>query len=155
MKRSIQKGFTLIELMIVVAIIGILAAIAIPQYQKYVAKSQLSRVMGETGAVKTAVEVCVNEGRFTLGTGVGQCDPQATASTLLTNGAQVACAITANVNGCPTVAIANTGVASVTGTLGNAAAALIAGSVTTWSRAAAGTWTCASTAAAELRPRGC
>ncbi|WP_079214011.1 pilin [Ventosimonas gracilis] len=58
-----QKGFTLIELMIVVAIIGILAAIAIPQYQNYVARSQFSRVMGEMGSLRTLWEFCLSEGR--------------------------------------------------------------------------------------------
>ena len=52
-----------IELMIVVAIIGILAAIAIPQYQNYIAKSQVSRVMSETGSMKTVVEDCILNGK--------------------------------------------------------------------------------------------
>ena len=55
--ERIQQGFTLIELMIVVAIISILAAIAIPQYQTYIVRSQVSRAVSESGSIKTIVEI--------------------------------------------------------------------------------------------------
>ena len=58
MKKSVQKGFTLIELMIVVAIIGILAAVALPAYQTYTASAQFSEVTSAAGGLKTAIEVC-------------------------------------------------------------------------------------------------
>jgi len=61
MKHSVQKGFTLIELMIVVAIIGILAALAIPAYSDYTIKAKASEAGTLTGAVKTAVEVYWSE----------------------------------------------------------------------------------------------
>ena len=61
MKRSMQKGFTLIELMIVVAIIGILAAVALPAYQSYTKKAKFSEVVIATSALKTAIEVCVQD----------------------------------------------------------------------------------------------
>ena len=172
--KSIQKGFTLIELMIVVAIIGILAAIAIPQYQNYIAKSQVSRAMSEAGGLKTVVEACINEGRGTA-TGAAfhsnypttvttalpatDCELGATTSTLLTGAVQGSGTAAATGTGYPQVA--NTaGVMTITSTFGNGAAATVVGTGTTgntlvWERSVEGTWRCFTTVETKFRPTGC
>lgn len=68
-----QKGFTLIELMIVVAIIGILAAIAIPSYQDYTKKARFSEVKSMTGGYKLAVELCIQEQGVAVGGTISGC----------------------------------------------------------------------------------
>jgi type IV pilus assembly protein PilA len=61
MKKN-QQGFTLIELMIVIAIIGILAAVALPAYQNYTARAAFTEVVAAAGTAKTAIDVCVQTG---------------------------------------------------------------------------------------------
>ncbi len=62
--KIVTKGFTLIELMIVIAIISVLAALALPSYFNFVNKAQITRVYGELAAVKISVENSVSQGKI-------------------------------------------------------------------------------------------
>ena len=106
MKR--QSGFTLIELMIVVAIVAILAAIALPAYQSYTKRAKFSEVIAAVGPAKTAVEVCV-QGWAGVSTAVGS-----NCATAGQNAMSGASAVTASF---ASAAVANAaGVITITGT---------------------------------------
>jgi type IV pilus assembly protein PilA len=140
-----QKGFTLIELMIVVAIIGILAAIAIPQYQDYIARSQMNRVYGELSALKTAAEDNLMRGNaasLTTPSSLGF-----TTSSLLTAAG-------------PAVSFdSTTGAGSIIGTLGGDAGTAVAGTRIAINRDNNGSWSCGvdlgSNTDAKFIPTGC
>ena len=144
-----------IELMIVVAIIGILAAIAIPQYQNYIAKSQVSRVMSETASLKTVLETCILEGKTDE-----QCALGWTKSNLLTGGAaQTPTESTAKATGQTGLTIGypanGTSNATITAAFGASAAKALSGADLVWTRTPEGIWSCATTVADKYAPAGC
>lgn len=149
MKR-VQQGFTLIELMIVVAIIGILAAIAIPQYQDYIAKTQVTRVMGEVGALRTTVETCMMDGKDFSTPAAAPCELGWTNSNLIGDTATPQTGFTATID-----LAANT--ASLAVTFGGNASSAIKGQGLTWARGNDGAWSCTTSADLQnkYRPSGC
>jgi type IV pilus assembly protein PilA len=139
MKR-IQQGFTLIELMIVVAIIGILAAVALPAYQDYTVRAKMSEVMLAASACRTSITEVYQSGGSAPGAGNWGCEAGATS--------KYVSAIVTDVNGKVTVTATALGgangnvtlVPTKDGTAALTAADLAAGPQTVFS------WRCGSTA---------
>lgn len=111
-----QSGFTLIELMIVVAIVAILAAIALPAYQTYTKKAKFSEVVAATGAFKTAIEVCAQTTAAPDGT-LATCDSGSNgvpADVSATNGNVATVTVNATTNAITATAVSANGLSGET-----------------------------------------
>lgn len=149
-----QNGFTLIELMIVVAIIGILAAIAIPQYQNHIGKTQATRVINELGQLRLTVEECLQTGRTTIGLGTNDCDPRATGSNLIVGGSQVGIVLPNN-TGVAQITNPLVLTTSITATVSTQVNPSLAGKKVQWLRSSEGSWSCSSNIEATYLPNSC
>lgn len=149
-----QLGFTLIELMIVVAIIGILAAIAIPQYQIYIGKTQATRVINELGQLRLTVEECLQTGRIEIGLGRDECDPRASASNLIIGGSQVGVVLPNNM-GVAQISNPLLLTTNITATVSTQVNPRLAGKKIKWLRTSAGSWSCSSNIEAVYLPNSC
>ncbi len=136
MKRM-QQGFTLIELMIVVAIIGVLAAIALPMYQDYVAKAQVTAGLADIRGGVTAFEELIQSGTsqkptqadIGLASSTTRCDIKVEGAANEDGGQKITCTLKGNPK--------------------------VAGQTVTLTRTSSGQWTCTADVDAKYKPVGC
>jgi type IV pilus assembly protein PilA len=155
-KVARHEGFTLIELMIVVAIIGVLAAIAIPQYQTYVARTQATRVMSEASLLRGQIESCLANGQLVLGLALGECSISAAGSRLMGPGNSYLGAGLPADQGVPNLApLPLAPSMTITANFSTYASVDLAGGNVIWTRTADGAWACTASIPERLKPPGC
>ncbi len=152
--RNIQSAFTLIELMIVIAIMSVLAAIAIPQYQNYVAKAQSTRIVAEITDLKVSVEDCINMGKTVIGIGENECDPRAVTSRLIQGNSQIGLQLS-NEAGVAQLTNPLTANSAIEATVSKFVAPPLINQKIVLKRNEHGVWTCTSSIENRFLPTGC